>query len=133
VVDLVETSQQSLQQANPGNINDVRKQPTPLIGFSEKMKIQSLELKRFLRNNLYQHYRVHRMTRKADRIIQDLFDGFMNDIKLLPPEHQQNVKEHETNSGDPGKARAVSDYIAGMTDRYAIMEHKRIFDPSELT
>ncbi len=133
VVDLVETSQQSLQKANPANIDDVRSQSSPLIGFSEKMKSQSLELKRFLRKNLYQHYRVHRMTRKADRIIQDLFDGFMNDIKLLPPEHQQNVKEHEANSGDTGKARAVSDYIAGMTDRYAIMEHKRIFDPSELT
>jgi dGTPase len=133
VVDLVETSQQRLQQANPGNIEDVRKQQAPLIGFSEKMKSQSQELKHFLRKNLYQHYRVHRMTRKADRIIQDLFDGFMNDIKLLPPDHQQKVKQLMDMSGDPGKARAVSDYIAGMTDRYAIMEHKRIYDPSELT
>lgn len=133
VVDLIETSQRNLQQASPATIEEVRKQPAPLIGFSEDMKAKSQELKRFLRRNLYQHYRVHRMTRKADRIIQDLFHGFMNDIKLLPPEHQQNVKQLEASGGDTGKARAVADYIAGMTDRYAIMEHKRIFDPSELT
>lgn len=133
VVDLVETSQHRLSKANPQGIDDVRNQSEPLIGFSDNIKEQSLELKRFLRKNLYQHYRVHRMTKKADRIIQDLFNGFMEDIHLLPPGQQKSVQQLEVENGDMGKARAVADYIAGMTDRYAIMEHKRIFDPSELT
>jgi dGTPase len=97
------------------------------------MRERSLELKRFLRNELYRHYRVHRMTSKADRILRDLFNGFMHDIKLLPPEQQMTASRYEENIGETGRALAVADYIAGMTDRYAIMEHRRIFDPSELT
>ena len=133
VVDLVETSQQRLTTVAPGSVDQVRAQPSPLIGFSDEMRERSLELKRFLRNELYRHYRVHRMTSKADRIIRDLFDGFMQDIKLLPPEHQNTANRFESETGPAGRARAVADYIAGMTDRYAIMEHRRIFDPSELT
>ena len=73
------------------------------------------------------------MTSKADRIIRDLFEGFMQDIKLLPPEHQKTASRYEAEIGATGRALAAADYIAGMTDRYAIMEHRRIFDPSELT
>ena len=83
VVDLIETSQQQLARVAPQSIDEVRLQPATLIGFSEDIHEQSLELKRFLRNNLYRHYRVHRMTTKADRIIRDLFAGFMGDISLL--------------------------------------------------
>ena len=83
VVDLIETSQQQLARVAPQSIDEVRLQPATLIGFSEYIREQSLELKRFLRNNLYRHYRVHRMTTKADRIIRDLFAGFMGDISLL--------------------------------------------------
>ena len=133
VVDLVEHSQQRLMQVGPQSIDEVRQQPASLIGFSDDIREQSLELKRFLRTNLYRHYRVHRMTSKADRILRDLFSGFMNDSLLLPPEHQQTVKRYEEAQGDTGRARVVADYIAGMTDRFAISEHKRIFDPSELT
>jgi dGTPase len=133
VVDLIETSQQQLARVNPQSIDEVRQQSTGLIGFSDDISEQSLELKRFLRTNLYKHYRVHRMTTKADRIIRDLFAGFMGDISLLPPEYQHTVQRHEANQGEGGRARVVADYIAGMTDRYAISEHKRIFDPSELT
>jgi dGTPase len=133
IVDLVETSQQRLSEAAPKSIDDVRSQQVPLIGFSDDMREKSLELKRFLRNELYQHFRVHRMTSKADRIIRNLFEGFMHDIKLLPPEQQTTTKRYEQNMGKTGRALAVADYIAGMTDRYAIMEHRRIFDPSELT
>ena len=92
-----------------------------------------MALKRFLRNNLYRHFRVHRMTVKADNILRDLFNGFMHNIHLLPPEHQDTAQRFAEEAGEAGKARAVADYIAGMTDRFAIMEHKRIFDPSELT
>lgn len=133
VSDLIETSQQQLSRVAPQSIDEVRQHTTGLIGFSDDIREQSLELKRFLRTNLYRHYRVHRMTTKADRIIRDLFAGFMGDISLLPPEYQKTARRHETDNGEGGRARVVADYIAGMTDRYAISEHKRIFDPSELT
>jgi dGTPase len=133
VVDLIENSQAQLAQAAPQSIDAVRQHAQELIGFSADMREQSLGLKRFLRNNLYRHYRVHRMTVKADTILRDLFNGFMDNIQLLPPEHQRNAQRFAEETGEVGKARAVADYIAGMTDRFAIMEHKRIFDPSELT
>lgn len=133
IVDLIETSRARLKQLAPNSIEDIRTQPAPIIGFSEAMKERSLELKRFLRTNLYRHFRVHRMTSKADRVIKDLFAALISDIRLLPPEHQQNAKVYAADSGETGKARAVADYIAGMTDRYAITEHSRIYDPRELT
>jgi len=133
VSDLIETSQNKITKANPGNINDVRQYPEPLICFSTQIKAQNLELKQFLRNNLYSHYRVYRMTNKAKKIIQGLFTAFMDDIALLPPEHYIKAKSMEQNRGLNGRARAVSDYIAGMTDRYAITEYNRLFDPTQLT
>ena len=114
VVDLIETSQQQLARVAPQSIDEVRQQSASLIGFSEVVREQSLELKRFLRNNLYRHYRVHRMTTKADRIIRDLFSGFMGDISLLPPKYQHTAQQHEAGRGEDGRARVVADYIAGM-------------------
>ena len=133
VVDLIETSQARLKEAAPESVDEVRAQGKTLIGFSDEMKEQSLELKRFLRNELYRHYRVHRMSNKADRIIRELFTGFMHDLHLLPPAQQKTASVYEQDDGLHGRALAVADYIAGMTDRYAIREHRRIFDPSELT
>lgn len=133
VVDLVETSQRRLDEVVPASIDAVRAQPHPLIGFSDNVREESLELKRFLRNNLYRHYRVHRMTVKAGRILRDLFNAFMHDIRLMPPEHQ-HVAQHATEQdGETGRARTVADYVAGMTDRFAITEHRRIFAPDQLT
>jgi dGTPase len=133
IVDLVETSQDNLESLSPQNIDQVRQHGNVLINFSEQMKAANLELKQFLRNQLYSHYRVHRMTSKAQHIIQSLFEAFFDDPRLLKPEHQQNVYLMEDKHGNDGRARAVSDYIAGMTDRYAIAEYRRIFDPAELT
>jgi dGTPase len=133
IVDLVETSRARLSQLAPTCIEDIRSQPGALIGFSEVMKERSQELKHFLRTNLYRHFRVHRMTAKANRVIKDLFTALITDVRLLPPEHQQNAKTYEVELGESGRARAVADYIAGMTDRYAITEHGRIYDPRELT
>lgn len=133
VVDLVETSADKLKTADPVSIDAVREQAQSLIDFSSKVRNQSLELKQFLRKNLYHHYRVHRMTAKADKIIRELFSAFMQDIRLLRPEHQQHARQFQQKSGEAGKARVVADYIAGMTDRYAISEYKRILDPTELT
>ena len=130
VIDLVETSQAALASANPEDIEAVRNHETPLIMFSNSMRERNLELKRYLRNNLYRHYRVHRMTAKAARTITALFGAFINDIRLLPDENRQQAERLTAELGDVGNARAVADYIAGMTDRYAIAEYDRMFNPA---
>jgi dGTPase len=133
VVDLVETSKAHLANARPANLEDVRGQAQALITFSETMRERNLELKRFLRNHLYRHYRVHRMSAKATRVIRDLFIAFNDDPRLMPNEAQAKVAELRSVNGETGQARAVADYIAGMTDRYAITEHHRVHNPGELT
>jgi dGTPase len=131
VVDLVDESRRRLTASQVQSIDEVRTAGASLIGFSDAMRDESLELKRFLRTALYNHYRVRRMTRKAEQIVADLFQVFMGDVRLLPPQFQDKL---EAGQGDAlARARVVADYIAGMTDRYAIREHKRLFDPVELT
>jgi dGTPase len=123
--DLVATSAALLREADPRSIDDVRASP-PLIRFSDTMRAETTALKRFLYANLYRHYKVNRMRVKASRIVRELFDAFMTDPVLLPPDYQ-------VAAGDTHKqARKIADYIAGMTDRYAIREHKRIFSLDEL-
>ncbi len=133
VVDLVETSEAALKRHFPADIDAVRQHDGTLINFSEDMQAANLQLKQFLRKELYQHYRVHRMSVKAARIIHSLFTAFMDDPLLLKPEHQQTIRNAERETGEHGRARTVADYVAGMTDRYAISEYRRIFDPEELT
>lgn len=133
VGDLIETSQKNLANSGVKTIEEVRNSSTPLIGFSSEMKELSLELKQFLRNHLYSHYRVYRMSNKAKNIVNRLFEAFLSDPGLLPVEHFHKSKLMESESGKKGRARAVADYIAGMTDRYAIAEHSRLFDPGQLT
>lgn len=117
--DLVETSRQRILDANPRTIDDVRSCP-PLIRFSDTMRAETTALKRFLYANLYRHFQVNRMRVKASRIVRELFQAFLDDPVLLPNDYQVE--------GDPIKqARKIADYIAGMTDRYAIREHRRIF------
>jgi dGTPase len=123
--DLVQTSAALLADAAPAGIDDVRAS-APLIRFSDTMRAETTALKRFLYANLYRHFKVNRMRVKASRIVRELFDAFMTDPVLLPPDYQ-------VASGDLHKqARKIADYIAGMTDRYAIREHKRIFSLDEL-
>jgi len=123
--DLIATSSTLLAEAAPADIDAVRASP-PLIRFSDGMRKDATELKRFLRANLYQHYQVNRMRVKASRIVQELFDAFMAQPVLLPPDYQ-------CPQGDVHKqARKIADYIAGMTDRYAIREHRRLFSLEEL-
>jgi len=123
VVDLCQQSQEAIAALNPSSIEDVRKAPDYLIGFSKALAEKNLELKQFLRKHLYQHYRVNRMSAKARRIIEELFTAFMDNPALLPDEFQLAAKQDQ--------ARAVADYIAGMTDRYAIREHRRLFAVEE--
>ncbi|HLA75452.1 MAG TPA: deoxyguanosinetriphosphate triphosphohydrolase [Gammaproteobacteria bacterium] len=133
ITDLIEASRARIQAEAPATIETVRSLQQPLIGFSEGMRKQSLELKRFLRQHLYRHYRVVRMTAKAKRVLSALFEAFMDEPGLLPPEPARNEAALEKEQGKAGRARVVTDYIAGMTDRYAIAEYERIFNPSQLT
>ncbi len=133
VTDLIDTSLANIKKAAPTSLDDIRQQKQPLIGFSDEMYAYNRELKRFLRKDLYQHYRVRRMSTKADRIIKSLFDIFIEDQRLLPPDYDGKVSLMEAREGKPGRARVVADYIAGMTDRYAIGEFERLFNPSQLT
>ncbi|MCK9530725.1 MAG: deoxyguanosinetriphosphate triphosphohydrolase [Gammaproteobacteria bacterium] len=133
VVDLIANSQHRLAETAPANVDEVRALSRPLIGFGEAQAEEHRALKRFLRQELYQHYRVLRMTFKAHKVMKDLFEAFFTTPRLLPPEHQQHVRALEAQAGDHGRARAVADYVAGMTDRYAIALHGRLFEPGELT
>ena len=133
VVDLIDTSRSNIQNINPKNIEDIRKQNKQTMAFSETMCEQKLELKQFLRTNLYKHYRVHRMSMKACSIIEALFNAFMNDPRILPTEALEHCHALKNNNSQEGMARGVADYIAGMTDRYAIVEYERIFNPRQLS
>ncbi|HHH46441.1 MAG TPA: deoxyguanosinetriphosphate triphosphohydrolase [Thiotrichales bacterium] len=133
IVDLIETSEAALDEARPDSVDAVRHHPEPLIRFSPAMREKNLALKRFLRERLYRHYRVHRMTGKARQVVQALFEAFFEDPRLLPDQHREQARRLEAEAGEAGRARAVADYIAGMTDRYAIAEHERLFNPKELT
>lgn len=125
VDDLIQQSRANIRHAEVKIIDDVRNAP-PLIAFSEAMKTEAQELKRFLRTNLYHHYQVNRMTSKARRIVTDLFDIFTAGPELLPLDYQ-------TSGGDlDAQARKVADYIAGMTDRYAMREYRRLFAVDEI-
>ncbi len=125
VDDLIQQSRANIRHAEVKTIDDVRNAP-PLIAFSELMKTEAQELKRFLRTNLYHHYQVNRMTSKARRIVTDLFDIFTAGPELLPLDYQ-------TSGGDlDAQARKVADYIAGMTDRYAMREYRRLFAVDEI-
>ena len=123
ITDLVTQSSQNIAQANPDSVDAVRAAPS-LIGFSDSIRAEQRELKQFLRAQLYQHYRVNRMSNKARQIIKALFEAFMQDPKLLPPQYQDKAKQDQ--------ARTIADYIAGMTDRYAIKEYRHLFSVEEL-
>lgn len=131
VTDMVDTSRQAIRQAAPQNIDAVRQLDKPLIQLSPAMQSQHIALKQFLRERVYRHYRVLRMTNKAQQVVRGLFTEFMHSPELMPPEHQQVAIRLQQALGDAGRARAVADYIAGMTDRYAVLEHERIFDPAK--
>jgi len=123
VVDMLEQTRANIAIHRPQTLADVRRCP-PLAAFSEGVLAQHRELKRFLFQNLYRHYKVVRMSEKAQRLLRELFTAFTGEPRLMPPEHLARADQ------DPH--RAVCDYIAGMTDRYAIREHRRIYDIDEL-
>lgn len=118
VVDLTEESGRRIAATAPANIEAVRAGP-PLAAFSAAVRREADELKSFLHDQLYRHYRVMRMSTKARRIVADLFQAFIEEPRLLPADHQKRA--------EVDAPRAIADYVAGMTDRYAIKEHRRLF------
>lgn len=118
VIDLTETTRAAIGTHAPQSVDDVRAAPT-LAAFSPSVRRQADALKHFLMENLYRHYRVMRMTTKARRIVRELFSAFLQEPRLLSDEYRRDDRVEQ--------ARAIADYIAGMTDRYAIREHEQLF------
>ncbi len=133
VEDLMRASNEALDAARPEHPDDVRAAGEILVRMSPEGREAHLELKRFLREALYRHYRVHRMAVKAQRTVAALFAACMEDARVLPPRTQARANALELQHGESGRARAVADYIAGMTDRFAIAEHERLYAMTELT
>ncbi len=122
VTDLIEETRRRIEQADPASIDEVRDAGEPLVSMSEQVYEQHMALKRFLNRHLYRHENKLAMTAKAQIMIKDLFAAYMDDVQLMPAE----FSDVAANLDKPGRARIVADYIAGMTDRYAIAAHENI-------
>jgi dGTPase len=123
VTDLLAETRRRIVAHAVTTLADVERAPA-LVGFSAAMQQENHVLKTFLRTELYRHYQVERMTSKARRVIRELFAAFQSNVRLLPPQYQD--------SGDQeGMPRVIADYIAGMTDRYAMREYRRLFAAGE--
>jgi dGTPase len=120
--DLAVTTLKSIRDANIASVEDARRAGRRLVGYSPDMARRVKELKDFLFTNMYRHYRVVRMGDKAGRILRDLFQSYVGEPLQLPPHHQEKIPRD-------GVHRVVCDYIAGMTDRFAVDEHRKLFDP----
>ena len=128
IVDLVEESRRRIAEAGVTSLADVRVATEPLVGFSSQARRMNVELKRYLLQNMYRHYRVARMASKAERVIGDIFNAYMENPAMLPENQRQELAGAEIKSKPQRQARLIADYIAGMTDRYALEEHDRLFN-----
>jgi len=128
VTDLLECSRAELEEVQPTDIDAVRDQSAPIVGFSEPVYTQHMALKKFLNARLYRHERVMEMTYRADKIVTSLFGVYFTDPGTMPAEHAERAALDEVEQGASGRARAVADYVAGMTDRYALSAYHRLVD-----
>jgi dGTPase len=126
VVDVIETTQKNLQSVQLNDINDVRHTGIPLVAFSDEIKSQHNQLKQFLSKNLYRHKRVIHMSDTAKDIVSGLFEKYMFDPSTLSPAIQNHQNFSGKNDPEVIRARIIADYIAGMTDRFAIFESERL-------
>jgi len=124
VTDMVEATDKRLKESKAKSALDLQKLKQNVIGYSEEIQRRNREVKDFLYKKLYRHYRVVRMQVKAERIISDLFNSYRSEPLMLPDSAQRFIEKR-------GLERTICDYIAGMTDRYAIEEHRKLFDPLE--
>ncbi len=123
--DLVQTTMKRINEANLQSVEDLQRLNYNVVSFSETLHRRNRQLKDFLYNNLYRHYRVVRMAVKAEQLISQLFKTYCNEPTMLPGHVQARIEKH-------GLQRTVCDYIAGMTDRYATEEYQKLFDPTTL-
>jgi len=124
IEDLVTTTRSGIERHGIATLEDVRLHPSRLVVFSDEMRRKNGELKSFLYKRLYHHYKVERMRVKAERFLTLLFDSYLRTPSLLPLAQQGRFEIY-------GRERTICDYLAGMTDRYALDEYKRLFDPYE--
>ena len=122
VGDLIEETRRRIDAANPGSIDDVREAEKPLVTMSDAIYEQHQSLKKFLNKHLYRHEQKLAMTRKVQAIVEDLFSAYMDDVKNMPEEFSKAASSADGSI----RARIVADYIAGMTDRYAISAHEAL-------
>ncbi|HEU0117056.1 MAG TPA: deoxyguanosinetriphosphate triphosphohydrolase [Alphaproteobacteria bacterium] len=126
VTDLLEQTQANIRELNPKSAKDIRHAPQAVVSFSPAMAQNVSILRDFLINRMYRHSRVNRICAKARHIVQDLFAFFMDDPSCLPNSWHEAVKASAANN-PAKKARLIADYIAGMTDRFAVQEHRKLF------
>jgi dGTPase len=125
VEDLLAESRARIARLRPASVAEVRQLGEPLLAFSAGMRENNAVLQGFLRQRMYRHWRVNRMTSKARRVVRELFEHLLAEPNALPPEWQALTD----GPGTPRTARRVADFIAGMTDRFALAEHRRLLDP----
>ena len=130
VSDLIETSRERIAAAAPPDIDAVRARQRPLIALSPRIAAEHLALKRFLRQRLYRHERVLAVNRRAQQILSALFACYQDNLAVMPAEHRDRARLARRRQGEAGAARAVADYLAGMTDRYAVSAYRRLVDSS---
>ena len=128
IVDVVEESRRRIAEAEIECLADVRAASEPLVGFSRQVRRMNVELKRYLLQNMYRHYRVARMASKAERVLSDIFNAYMENPSMLPANQQLELSRAHALEKPEQRARLIADYIAGMTDRYALEEHDRLFN-----
>jgi dGTPase len=129
VTDLVETSRRNIKARRLRSGDDVRALTKPLIALSPGTLAEHLALKRYLRRHLYRHEQVIDVTSRAQEMLKAVFQRFLADLKAMPREHAARARAWEAEQGEAGRARAVADYVAGMTDRYAFSAYRRLVDP----
>lgn len=125
VSDLIDNIRRKLDTLRILDRNDLAQAQERVAAFSPEMEVMNRELKTFLRENLYAHYRVTRMAEKAARILTDLFNAYLNKPEQLPPTTYRKIKKNGS------VKRVICDYMAGMTDKFALEEHRKLFDPHE--
>jgi dGTPase len=132
VEDLLEQTAANLKDLDAGSVDDIRRAGRPVAAFSPQMAKDLETIRSFLFTNMWRHYKVNRMTSKAKRVVTDLFDLFMSETNTLPHEWQRSEAGAIETLSATARARVIADYIASMTDRYAILEHERLFEPGPI-
>ena len=132
VQDLLTQSSCNITQLSASNADDIRQAGYAVIAFSPDMASDLEVIRGFLFTNMWRHYKVNRMTSKAKRVVTDLFNLFMSETNTLPDEWQNRDGGSIDALSEADRARVIADYIASMTDRYAILEHERLFEPGPI-